>query len=178
MPPAPTGGVVVVTYGGYASEDPQSGGALLNAGLRLRSSPRSDNRTPQELAPIVADAVAVIADADPFDEFVLAGATHLRVIARTGVGLDSIDLDAATRAGVVVTITPGTNHETVADHTLALMLAALRRLRRLDGAVRAGGWRDFSLPLAQLHGATVGLIGYGAIGRAVGERVRGFGASL
>ncbi|HJZ36733.1 MAG TPA: NAD(P)-dependent oxidoreductase, partial [Solirubrobacterales bacterium] len=73
---------------------------------------------------------------------------------------------------------PGTNHETVADHTLALMLAVLRNLRRLDADVRGGGWRDFSLPLSQLNGATVGLVGYGAIGQAVGRRVKAFGAKL
>jgi len=146
--------------------------------LKLRSAPREADRTPEELVEIVGDAVAVIADADPFDASVLARVNRLRVIARTGVGLDSIDLEAATRAGVVVTTTPGTNHETVADHTLALMLAAVRRLSRLDDAVRRGGWRDFSLPLGQLHGRTVGLIGFGAIGRAVGRRLEAFGARL
>src|SRR6185437_12715501 len=105
-------------------------------------------------------------------------AAGLRVIARTGVGLDSIDLEAASREGVVVTTTPGTNHETVADHTLGLILAVLRNLRRLDADVRGGGWRDFSLPLSQLYGATVGVVGYGAIGRAVGRRVKAFGATL
>jgi phosphoglycerate dehydrogenase-like enzyme len=79
---------------------------------------------------------------------------------------------------VVVTVTPGTNHETVADHALALMLAALRNLRRLDADVRAGGWRDFSLPLSQLYGSTVGVVGFGAIGQAVGRRVEAFGATL
>jgi phosphoglycerate dehydrogenase-like enzyme len=178
MTHVPGNDVVVVTYGGYASADPQSGGALLAAGLELRSAPRDADRTAEELAEIVGDAVAVIADADPFDASVLARAKRLRVIARTGVGLDSIDLESATRAGVVVTTTPGTNNETVADHTLALMLAAVRRLSRLDHAVRSGGWRDFSLPLGQLHGRTVGLIGFGAIGRAVGRRLEAFGARL
>ncbi len=72
----------------------------------------------------------------------------------------------------------GTNSETVADHTLALMLAALRSLAQLDASVRGGGWRDFSLPLSQLHGATVGLVGYGAVGQAVARRVQAFGATL
>jgi phosphoglycerate dehydrogenase-like enzyme len=127
---------------------------------------------------VLGDAVAAIADADPFDADVLGRAAGLKVIARTGVGLDSIDLDAATRHGVVVTTTPGTNHETVADHTLALMLAVLRSLRPNDAGVRGGGWRDFAIPLSQLHGATVGLVGFGAIGRAVGRRVEAFGATV
>jgi phosphoglycerate dehydrogenase-like enzyme len=174
----PAGGRVVVTYGGFALDHPEAGGALRDAGLELEVSPRSADRTPTELSAVLGDAVAAIADADPFDASVLERAGDLRVIARTGVGLDSIDLAAASRAGVVVTTTPGTNHETVADHTLALMLACLRNLGRLDGSVRSGGWRDFSLPLSQLHGSTVGLVGYGAIGQAVGRRVQAFGATL
>jgi D-3-phosphoglycerate dehydrogenase len=178
MAAAPAGGKVVVTYGGFALDHPEAGGALRAAGLELVVSPRSADRTPAQLAEVLGDAVAAIADADPFDADVLGAASDLKVIARTGVGLDSIDLDAAVREGVVVTTTPGTNHETVADHTLALMLAVLRNLRRLDADVRRGGWRDFSLPLSQLNGATVGLVGYGAIGQAVGRRVKAFGAKL
>ena len=171
-------GTVLVTYGGFALDHPEAGGALRAAGLELVVSPRGTDRTPEQLTGVLGGAVAAIADADPFDADVLERAPNLRVIARTGVGLDSIDLAAASRRGVVVTTTPGTNHETVADHTLALMLAALRNLGRLDASVRAGGWRDFSLPLSQLHGATVGLVGFGAIGQAVGRRVVAFGATL
>ena len=171
-------GRVLVTYGGYAVDHPEAGGALRAAGLELEVSPRSDDRTPEQLTEALGDAVAAIADADPFDADVLARAGALKIVARTGVGLDSVDLEAATREGVVVTVTPGTNNETVADHTLALMLAGLRNLGQLDADVRAGGWRDFTLPLSQLHGATVGLVGFGAIGEAVGRRVEAFGATL
>ncbi len=173
--PAP---IVLVTYGGFALDHPEAGGRLRDAGFDLRVRPRASNRTPDELVALCHDAVAVIAVADPFDATVFPLAPELRVIARTGVGLDSIDLDAAARAGVVVTVTPGMNDETVADHALALMLSALRGLPAQDAQVRDGGWRDFGLPLAQLHGATVGLIGYGAIGRAVARRARGFGAEV
>ena len=173
-----TAGTVLVTYGGFAAEHPECGGALRDAGLELRVHPRTADRSPDELAELLGDAVAAIADADPFDASVIARAPGLRVVARTGVGLDSIDLEAATSAGVVVTITPGVNNETVADHTLALMLAAVRYLPTQDAALRAGGWRDFGIHLGQLHAATVGLVGYGAIGRAVARRVRAFGAEL
>jgi phosphoglycerate dehydrogenase-like enzyme len=176
--PEAEAGTVVVTYGGFAFGHPDAGGKLRDAGLEMVISPRGTDRTPEQLTEVLGDAVAAIADADPFDADVLARAANLRVIARTGVGLDSIDLAAASREGVVVTTTPGTNHETVADHTLALMLAALRNLGRLDARVRGGGWRDFSLPLSQLYGSTVGLVGFGAIGGAVGRRVEAFGAEL
>jgi phosphoglycerate dehydrogenase-like enzyme len=169
---------VLITYGGYAVDDDESGGALRAAGLELVVRPREANRTSEQLVELCRDAVAAIADADPFDAAAFAQLPHLRIVARAGVGLDSVDLAAASAAGVPVTVTPGTNDETVADHALALMLAALRRLPDQDARVRAGGWRDFSLCDLQLHAATVGIIGYGAIGRAVGRRLRGFGARV
>ncbi|MCW3064457.1 MAG: D-isomer specific 2-hydroxyacid dehydrogenase [Solirubrobacterales bacterium] len=170
---------VLVTYGGFTVEDPESGGALRAAGLELRVRPRETDRSPDELAELTADAVAAVADADPFDATVLRRAPRLRVIARTGVGLDSIDLEAATDAGIAVTTTPGVNNETVADHALALILATLRRVVEQDAIVRGGGWRQFGAMGAwQLHGATVGIVGYGAIGRAVGRRLAGFGVEI
>ncbi len=135
--------IVLVTYGGFTLDDPDSGGALRAAGYELSLHPRDGDRTPDELAELAADAVAAIADADPFDASVLRRTRALRVIARTGVGLDSIDLKAATERGVAVTVTPGVNNDTVADHTLALILATLRCIVEQDGHVRAGGWRRF-----------------------------------
>ena len=169
---------ILVTYGGYDLEHPDCGAALVRAGLELEVRPRESARTPDELSDLIGDAVAVIADADPFDARVFARAPELRIIARTGVGLDSIDLPAATASGVLVTVTPDVNSETVADHTLALMLAVLRRIPDADRRVRDGGWRDFSRPLGQLHGRNVGLVGFGAIGQAVGRRLQAFGAEL
>lgn len=172
-------GLVLVTYGGYTADDPESGGALRAAGYELGWHPRESDRTPGELAELAADAVAAIADADPFDASVLERAPKLRVIARTGVGLDSIDLDAASKAGVAVTTTPNVNNETVADHALALILATVRRIVEQDESVRAGGWRMYGERAPrQLHRATVGIVGYGAIGRAVGRRLHGFGANV
>jgi phosphoglycerate dehydrogenase-like enzyme len=157
-------------------EDPEAAGALRAAGLELELRPRQSDRTPEELSALLGDAVAAVADADPFTAGVLSANGALRVIARCGVGLDSIDLDAATEAGVVVTTTPNLNNETVADHTLALMLACVRGLLDLDASVRRGGWREAAT--GQLNRKTVGLIGYGAIGRAVARRLRAFEVEL
>jgi D-3-phosphoglycerate dehydrogenase / 2-oxoglutarate reductase len=168
----------VVTYGGFAMEHPDCGGALREAGLQLHMSPRDHDRSADEMIELIDGAVAVIADADPFDERVLTSAPQLRIIARCGVGLDAIDLEAAARAGVAVTITPEVNNEAVADHALALILAAVRRLREQDAIVRGGGWRSFETVSWQLHGATVGIVGYGAIGRAVARRLAAFGVEL
>jgi phosphoglycerate dehydrogenase-like enzyme len=169
---------VLVTYGGYALDHPECGGALRAAGLELRASPRERHRVADEMVELLDGAVAAIADADLFDDEVLSRSPQLRVIARTGVGLDMIDLDAAAQAGVYVTTTPEVNNETVADHALALILAAQRSLLEQDAIVRRGGWRSFAVGRGQLHGATVGIVGYGAIGRAVARRLRGFGVRI
>jgi phosphoglycerate dehydrogenase-like enzyme len=168
-------GTVVVTWVGFDFADPECGGAFAARGLATRFAPRERDRTPAEMAALVGDAVAVIADADPYDRAVLEGAPDLRVIARVGVGLDGIDLEAASALGVAVTITPGLNTETVADHALALMLAATRRVVEHDAGVRRGQWRRVG-PMApwDLHGRTVGVVGYGSIGRAVARRLAGF----
>jgi phosphoglycerate dehydrogenase-like enzyme len=165
---------VVVTFPDF----PEAlGGVLRNAGLEPRLEPRRGARTPDELRRLLEGAVGAIASTDPFDRAVLSGSPALRVIARVGVGTDSIDLDAATEHGVVVTVTPGANEMTVAEHTLALMLALVRRIGEQHAAVCRGEWNRSGLHVpGSLHGSTVGLIGYGHIGRLVAERVRAFGA--
>ena len=95
----------------------------------------------------------------------IAAAPNLRLIQKIGVGVNTIDLDAAKRCGVAVCNLPGTNARAVAELTLALMLAALRRLPRFDASMRRGAWSDAELQdgIGELGGRTVGLIGYGAI---------------
>ncbi|HKG39318.1 MAG TPA: phosphoglycerate dehydrogenase [Conexibacter sp.] len=170
---------VLVTWLHYDESDPHTGGRLRDAGLTMRLSPRTGERTPDDVAALAHDAVGAIVSTDPFDASVFERCPGLRVVARVGVGYDSIDLDAATAAGVVVTICPGANEETVADHTLALLLALVRRVVENDAAVRAGRWdRAGALTPWDLRGCTVGLVGYGVIGRAVGRRLAGFEPKL
>jgi phosphoglycerate dehydrogenase-like enzyme len=169
---APT---VVVTYPGFDEGDERTAGALRAAGLSVTFAPRVSERTPAEVIVLMRDAVAGIVSTDPFDRAVLAACPGLRALARVGVGVDTIDLAAATEAGVVVTITPGVNGETVADHTLALMLACVRRVVENDASVRRGEWDRGGRHLGTaLSGASVGLIGLGAIGRAVARRMLGY----
>jgi phosphoglycerate dehydrogenase-like enzyme len=170
---------VLVTWLDYDADEARTGARLRAAGLRVRHAPRLGHRSSDELARLSRAAVAAIVSTDRFDETVLSRTTALRVIARVGVGTDSIDLDAATRAGVVVTVTPDANRETTADHAVALMLAALRRVVEHDASVREGRWeRGASLTPWELHGITVGLVGYGGIGQAVARRLRGFDVEL
>jgi len=170
---------VVVTFPGFVPDDPAHSGLLTDAGMRIRFAPKTGARSAVEVADLIGDAVAAIVSTDPFDASVFAACTRLRILARTGVGLDSIDLDAATAAGVVVTTAAGANDQAAADHTLALMLAAVRRLVESDASVRRGEWpRDAASTAWDLDGATVGIVGLGSIGRAVARRLRGFGCSI
>ena len=119
---------------------------------------------------------AVVAGSEPYNHRVLSSRPTLRVIARAGVGSDAIVLDDATRHGVVVTITPGTNHDAVAESTMALLLAVVRSVVRLDRDVREGRWpRE---PLRPIRGGTLGIVGLGRIGQSVAVRAAGFGARL
>lgn len=170
---------VVVTWPVFDINGSTTGALLRQAGLNIRLHPRTGNRTPAELADILGDAVGVIASTDPFDASVFSACPNLKVIARTGVGVDAIDMAAATEAGVVVATTPGANEEAVADHALAMILALQRRLAENDAAIREGRWdRAGSLTPSDLYGATVGLIGSGVIGRAVIRRLRAFGSTI
>jgi D-3-phosphoglycerate dehydrogenase / 2-oxoglutarate reductase len=137
----------------------------------------SQAHDPQVLAQGLAGAWASIAGSEPYTREVFAEAPDLKAILRFGTGSDAIDIDAATDAGVAVITTPGVNAEAVADLALTLMLASIRGLPGLDAAVRSGQWRAAG-PTRDLAGATVGVIGLGAIGRAVSRRLAGFGCRV
>jgi D-3-phosphoglycerate dehydrogenase len=129
------------------------------------------------LAEGLAGAWATIAGSEPYTQALYEATPELKAILRWGTGSDAIDIAAATDAGVAVITTPGVNAEAVADMALALMLACIRRLPQLDEAVRTAGWR-IDAPTRDLAGATVGVVGLGAIGRAVTRRLRAFGCRV
>ena len=115
---------------------------------------------------------------------VLQACPKLKVVSRFGVGVDSIDLDAATELGVMVCNVPGSNTTEVADHAMALLLSITRGLYDSIRATRDGAWADrprelgaITPQLRRLAGHTVGIIGFGNIGRAFAMRARGFGVS-
>ncbi len=122
----------------------------------------------------LAPCDAVIAGGEAYTAEVIAACPGLRAIARTGVGYDDVDVLAATARGVAVTITPGANHEAVAEHTFALLLALAKDVLVQDRAIRSGAWDRKRLPLP-LRGSTLGLVGLGRIGRAVATRAVAFG---
>ncbi len=137
----------------------------------------AQERDPGAVAQALAGAWATIAGSEPYTRSVFAAAPELKAVLRWGTGSDAIDLAAATDAGVAVVTTPGVNAEAVADMALTLMLACIRRLPALDEAVRTATWRANG-PTRDLAGATVGVVGLGAVGRAVTRRLRAFGCRV
>lgn len=123
----------------------------------------------------IADADALIVrSAVDVNAEILRGANKLRVIGRAGVGVDNIDLEAATKAGIAVMNTPGANAVAVAEHTFALMLALARHLTRADSTTRAGKWEKKSLQGSELRGKVLGIVGLGRIGLEVAKRAKAF----
>ncbi len=159
---------------------PGRGLERLSAAAELVAWPGSGKPGPAELAALAPGASAVLAlGNDAVDAALLdAAGPSLRVVALASMGHDNVDVAAAAERGVVATHTPGVLAETTADLTFALILAARRRLGAAGARLAGGGWdlfrmRDY-LGL-DIHGATLGLVGYGQIGRAVARRAQGFG---
>jgi glyoxylate reductase len=127
----------------------------------------------------LADADAVLSMVtDKIDARMIASAPRLRVISNLAVGVDNIDVDAATRTGIAVGHTPGVLTDATADLAFGLLMATARRIGEADRHVRAGKWRTWG-PMTMLgrdvHSSTLGLIGFGAIGQAMARRAMGFG---
>jgi D-3-phosphoglycerate dehydrogenase len=120
-----------------------------------------------------ADAL-VVRSATKVTSQLLANAARLRVIGRAGTGVDNVDLDAATQKGVVVMNTPGGNAQSVAEHTIALLLALARRLPQADASMKQGRWEKKKLEGMELRGKTLGLIGLGQIGSSVASLAKAF----
>ncbi len=128
-------------------------------------------KSASELATLMTDAHAVIVGSAPITAEVLAAMPECKVVVRYGVGLDTLDLDAATERGVVCAHVPDFCMEEVSNHALALMLAVVKKLVPLDRAVRDGTWRAGPLaPMGHLHGQTLGLVACGNIAQAMARR--------
>jgi len=123
----------------------------------------------------IADADAlVVRSATKVTAELLERAPRLRAIGRAGVGVDNVDLDAATKRGIVVMNTPGGNANSVAEHTLALLLALARRIPQADASMKKGAWEKKKLTGIELRGKTLGLVGLGRIGSEVARLARAF----
>ncbi len=147
--------------------------SLLPLGIEVVEAPSTDEAT---LVELVRDAAAVIVCYAPVTKAVVqaAAAGGCKVIARTGIGLDNVDVEEATRLGIQVTHVPDYCLDEVADHTIALLLAAFRRLAEASRSVAEGAWTA-PKGVRRLSGRRLALVGVGAIGERVAGRARAFG---
>jgi D-3-phosphoglycerate dehydrogenase / 2-oxoglutarate reductase len=139
-------------------------------------NPTSKPLPSAEVARLLPGIDGYIAGLDQIDNAALGAADKLKVIARYGVGVDNVDLEAARTRGICVTNTPGANSVSVAELTIGLILSLARRIPEAVSATRAGGWPRMTG--LSLEGKTIGLLGLGAIGKQVVNRLAGFACRL
>ncbi len=133
----------------------------------------------EKLLAAVAEADALLVrSATTVDAEVLAAAPKLKIVARAGVGLDNVDVDAATARGVLVVNAPTSNIHSAAEHALALLLSAARQIPAADATLRDHTWKRSSFSGTEIFGKTVGVVGLGRIGQLVAQRLAAFGAHI
>ncbi|HEY3982158.1 MAG TPA: phosphoglycerate dehydrogenase [Streptosporangiaceae bacterium] len=159
-----------------AEELSPAGIALLDATFEVRYADGSDRA---QLLPALADADAVIVrSATDIDAEAIAAAPRLQVVARAGVGLDNIDVEAATKAGIMVVNAPTSNIVSAAEHAVALLLAVARHVPQAMASLRRGEWKRAAFTGVELHGKVAGILGLGKVGVLVAERLAAFGMTV
>ncbi len=156
---------------------------LADAGVEmLRARHQVDARqtmTREQLLAAVAEVDAlVVRSATTVDAEVLEAGRNLKVVGRAGIGLDNVDVDTATRLGIVVVNAPQSNVISAAEHTIALILAQARNIPQADQALREGRWERSRFQGTELHGKTLGIVGLGRVGTLVAQRLLAFGMRL
>ena len=168
---------VLITTSSFSLGNFAQAKSLHDAGISLEMNPHGRRLSEDEIAELVAtDVIAILAGLEPLTDRVLSNAKSLRVIARCGTGLDSVDLQAASRLGIDVFNTPDAPTQAVAELTIAHMLNSLRHISTTDSNMRSGKWTPTMGSL--LATKTVGLIGVGRIGSAVAKLAQAFGTRV
>lgn len=163
---------ILVTATNYSKYCRPGKKILEDAGCEIVENPHGRPYTFEELKEIVGDIDGVVAGVDTWDETVFRLAPRLKAIARFGVGVDNIDLEAAKKHRIIVSNSPGINSSAVAEQAAALILAVIRKVPEMNAAVRKGQWPR---PMFhELKSRTIGLLGFGAIARNLAEKLSGF----
>lgn len=146
------------------------------AGIEFVAYDEPDGRWPAALVEHLRGADGAITSYGSYSAEVLAALPQLKVVSKTGTGVDNIDIAAATANGTAVCNVPGYGTEVVSDHAIALALCVLRRINEVDADMRAGTWNFHRRrPLGQVQGRRFGVVGYGSIGRACACKAQGLG---
>ena len=167
---------VLTTPRSYGKTDPGLFELLKNAGLEVVRNETGGILDRETIQSLLADCDGVIVGVDPMDAEVIAAAPKLKAIAKYGVGVDNIDLEAAEARGIKVSRTVGANSEAVADYAMALILAVARKTVMIDVRCHRGDWKKITT--RDVSGGTIGLLGLGAIGKHVARRAQGFGMTV
>lgn len=159
-----------------AEELSPAGIALLESAFEVRYTDGADR---SKLLPALADVDAVIVrSATQIDAEAIAHGRRLRVVARAGVGLDNVDVDAATKAGVMVVNAPASNVVSAAEHAVALLLALARNVPQANTSLKGGQWKRSAYTGVELQDKVVGILGLGRIGGLVAQRLSAFGMTV
>lgn len=155
-------------HGTLVSEDAKK--MLLDAGFELVCNDTGRKLNRQEQKDMIANAFAVVAGTEVYDEDMLSAAPNLKLVMRFGVGTDNFDLEAMKRRGIVVGVI--SNNNCVAEFTVAMILGIMKNLPLFDDAVRKGAWSRFTM--RELKDKTVGIVGFGRIGQRLAQLLQGF----
>lgn len=161
--------ILTPSFGQHSAEPWQ---ILQRAGVATRRPVAPHPLSSAQLSAEIGSAEALIVGLDAVDRAAIASGPKLRVIAKHGVGVDNIDVAAAQELGIVVVNAPGSNSGAVADLVLGMMLAMARQLLPAHESLIAGRWDRFFGP--ELHGSSLGVVGFGRIGQEVARRAQGF----
>jgi D-3-phosphoglycerate dehydrogenase len=169
---------ILITTSSFGGQSPELFAAMESAGLKVIQNPYKRKLEESEADCLIQDyrPIGMIAGIEPLTRTVMERAPFLKVISRCGIGLDTVDLDAAGELGVMVTNTPDAPTIPVAELTIGLILSLLRAIHVADASIRSGGWER---PMGSLlYGKTVGIIGCGRIGSYVGKILSSLGCNL
>lgn len=169
-------GRILISTASFAKDKPDLIERLRSSGHEIVLNSYGRTLKPAEVMDLAADADGIIAGTETYDAGILGHLEKLKVISRVGVGLDSIDLAAARKAGVLIFNTPGGPTQAVAELTVGLMLDLLRKVTVMDRGIRQKQWKKLMGNL--LAGKKTGIIGLGRIGRRVADILRVFQADL
>jgi len=164
---------ILVTPRSFGKTDPTAFKLLEDAGFEVIKNETGGILDEQQLSQLLHNCDGVILGVDPLNAHVLQNAPLLKAVAKYGVGIDNIDLDACAARDITVTRTVGANADAVADYAFALMLAVARKVVQIDAKCRASYWGKTTT--LDVYGKTLGLVGLGAIARGVAARAKGFG---
>jgi len=167
---------VLIGSRSFGKACPEAVDLLVRSGCQVVPNTLRRAYTEEELVAAIPGVDAFITGVDPITARVLEAADRLKVISKHGVGLDNVDLAAAAARHIVVTVAPGSIHDSVADLTVGLMLALARWIPQSDAHLKDGEWKRYLG--AELRGKVLGIVGLGRIGKAVCQRAGGFGMEV